>query len=76
MENQITNKIIKFVAERGMVKYIQFIEISLFMLCGYTINVNFVTAAMFLSLAIIFAIIAGESALLEHDFKKGGKNGH
>jgi len=76
MEEQIlTRKAIKFVAEKRMVKYIQFIELTSFMLCGYMVNIDFIVSAIFFILGIFFAVIAGESALLEHDLKKVNKHG-
>jgi len=71
MEQQtLTRKFIKLVAERRMVKYIQFIELTSFMLCGYLVNIDFIVSAIFLILGVFFAVIAGESALLKHDLKK------
>ena len=74
-QQQITKKIIKFVAERRIVKYIQLVELLSFMFCGYTITINFMLSGIFLILGFFFAIIAGESALLEHDLKKVNKSG-
>jgi len=66
----LTRKFIKLVAERRMVKYIQFIELTMFLLSGYILNIDFIVSAIFFILGIFFALIAGESALLEHDLKK------
>ena len=74
-QQQITKKIIKYVAEKRIVKYIQLVELLSFMLCGYIININFMLSGIFLILGFFFAIIAGESALLEHDLKKVKKDG-
>jgi len=74
-QQQITKKIIKYVAERRIVKYIQLVELLSFMFCGYTVNINFMLSGIFLILGFFFAIIAGESALLEHDLKKVNKSG-
>jgi hypothetical protein len=74
-QQQITKKIIKYVAERRIVKYIQLVELLSFMFCGYTITINFMLSGIFLILGFFFAIIAGESALLEHDLKKVNKSG-
>jgi len=69
------SKIIKFIAKNKFVKYIQFIELSSFMCCGYLLTMNFIFAFIMFSIGIIFAILAGESALLEHDLNKGDKHG-
>jgi len=74
-QQQITKKIIKYVAEKRIVKYIQLVELLSFMFCGYTITINFMLSGIFLILGFFFAIIAGESALLEHDLKKVNKSG-
>ncbi len=71
----LTKKFINLVAERRMVKYMQFIEITSFLLCGYLVNIEFIVSAIFFILGIFFAMIAGESALLEHDLKKVKKDG-
>ncbi len=75
-EQTLTRKFINFVAERRIVKYIQFIELSLFLLCGYMINIDFMVSAIFFIFGIFFALIAGESALLEHDLKGVSRDGH
>jgi len=76
MKQQTTSQnIIKFIAKKKMVKYVQFIELSSFLCCGYLLTMNFVYASLLFLIGIVFAILAGESALLEHDLKKGVKNG-
>jgi len=74
-EQQTTQRIIKFIAENKLVKYIQFIELSSFLCSGYLLTMNFVYASLLFLIGIFFAILAGESALLEHDLKKGVKHG-
>ena len=74
-QQTLTRKFINFVAKKRMVKYIQFLELSMFLLCGFMVWVDYVLSAIFLILGIFFAVIAGESALLEHDLKKVKKNG-
>jgi len=75
MEEQTTKRIIKFIAKNKLVKYTQFIELSSFMCCGYLLTMNVVYASVMFFLGIFFALLAGESALLEHDLKKGDKHG-
>jgi len=74
-QQTLTRKFIKLVAKKRMVKYIQFLELSMFLLCGFMVWVDYVLSSIFLILGIFFAVIAGESALLEHDLKKVKKNG-
>jgi len=71
MEKQI----IKFIAEKGLVKYTQFIELSSFMICGYLLTTEIFSASIMFLIGLTFALLAGESALLEHDLKKGDKHG-
>jgi len=75
-QQTLTRKFISIVAERRKVKYIQFIELSCFMLCGFMALIDFIVSAIFFILGIFFAVIAGESALLEYDLKKENKHGH
>ncbi len=74
-EQTLTKKAIKFVAERRMVKYIQFLELTMFMLCGFMVLIDSIVSAISFILGVFFAVIAGESALLEHDLKKVDKYG-
>ena len=71
MEKQI----IKFIAKRRLVKYVQFIELSSFMICGYLLTKEIFSASLMLLVGLTFAMLAGEAALLEHDLEKGVKNG-
>ena len=75
MEQQPTKQIIKFIAKNSVVKYAQFIELSSFLCSGYLLTMDFVAALVMFFIGIFFALLAGESALLEHDLKKGEKNG-
>ncbi len=76
MKQQTTSQnIIKFIAKKKMVKYVQFIELSSFLCSGYLLQMDFMYAGIMFLVGIVFAILAGESALLEHDLKKGVKNG-
>jgi len=75
MEEQPTKQIIKFIAKNRLVKYAQFIELSSFLCSGYLLTMDFVAALVMFFIGIFFALLAGESALLEHDLKKGEKNG-
>ena len=75
MEQQPTKQIIKFIAKNRLVKYAQFIELSSFLCSGYLLTMDFVAALVMFFIGIFFALLAGESALLEHDLKKGEKNG-
>jgi len=74
-EEQITKRIIKFIANNRLVKYTQFIELSSFLCCGYLLTMDIIYASVMFIVGIFFALLAGESALLEHDFKKGVKHG-
>jgi len=75
-QQQITKKIIKYVAEKRIVKYIQLVELlSFIVLWIYYLLLIFMLSGIFLILGFFFAIIAGESALLEHDLKKVNKSG-
>ncbi len=74
-EQQTTQRIIKFIAENKLVKYIQFIELSSFLCSGYLLQMDFIAAVVMFFIGIVFALLAGESALLEHDLKKGVKHG-
>jgi len=77
MEKEHFNKkVIKFVATNRMVKYIQAIELSSFLICGYLVSINLIIAIIFLFIGIYSAMIAGESALLEHDLESGDRNGY
>jgi len=69
-EQQPTPKIISFIAERRLVKYVQFAELSSFMICGYLLTKDLFSASVMFFFGITFAILAGESALLEHDLDK------
>ncbi len=76
MKQQTTSQnIIKFIAKKKMVKYVQFIELSSFLCSGYLLQMDFLAALVMFFIGIFFALLAGESALLEHDLKKGDKNG-
>jgi len=75
MKQQPTKQIIKFIAKNRLVKYAQFIELSSFLCSGYLLTMDFVAALVMFFIGIFFALLAGESALLEHDLKKGEKNG-
>jgi len=75
MKQQPTKQIIKFIAKNRLVKYAQFIELSSFLCSGYLLTMDFVAALVVFFIGIFFALLAGESALLEHDLKKGEKNG-
>ncbi len=75
MKQQPTKQIIKFIAKNRLVKYAQFIELSSFLCSGYLLTMDFVAALVMFFIGIFFALLAGESALLEHDLKKGDKNG-
>jgi len=69
-KQQSTKQIIKFIAERRLVKYAQFIELSSFLCSGYLLTMDLVAALVMFFIGIFFALLAGESALLEHDLKK------
>jgi len=75
MKEQPTKQIIKFIAKNRLVKYAQFIELSSFLCCGYLLTMDIISASVMFIIGIFFALLAGESALLEHDLKKGEKNG-
>ena len=75
MEQQPTKQIIKFIAKNRLVKYAQFIELSSFLCCGYLLTMDIISASVMFIIGIFFALLAGESALLEHDLKKGEKHG-
>ncbi len=75
MKQQPTKQIIKFIAKNRLVKYAQFIELSSFLCCGYLLTMDIISASVMFIIGIFFALLAGESALLEHDLKKGEKNG-
>jgi len=75
MKQQPTKQIIKFIANNRLVKYVQFIELSSFLCSGYLLTMDFIAALVMFFIGIFFALLAGESALLEHDLKKGDKNG-
>ena len=75
MKQQPTKQIIKFIAKNRLVKYAQFIELSSFLCSGYLLTMDFLAALVMFFIGIFFALLAGESALLEHDLKKGDKNG-
>ena len=75
MKQQPTKQIIKFIANNRLVKYVQFIELSSFLCSGYLLTMDLFSASLMFLIGIVFALLAGESALLEHDLKKGDKNG-
>ena len=75
MEEQTTKRIIKFIAKNKLVKYTQLIELSSFMVCGYLLTMDVYSVLVMFFIGIFFALLAGESALLEHDLKKGAKHG-
>ena len=75
MKQQPTKQIIKFIADNRLVKYAQFIELSSFLCSGYLLTMDLVASLVMFFIGIVFALLAGESALLEHDLKKGDKNG-
>jgi len=75
MKQQPTKQIIKFIAKNRLVKYAQFIELSSFLCCGYLLTMDIISASVMFIIGIFFALLAGESALLEHDLKKGEKHG-
>jgi len=75
MEQQPTKQIIKFIAKNRLVKYAQFIELSSFFMFRLFIDNGFCSSLSYVFIGIFFALLAGESALLEHDLKKGDKNG-
>ncbi len=43
------------------------------MCCGYLLTMNVVYASVMFFLGYFLSLLAGESALLEHDLKKGDK---
>ena len=74
-EQQTTQGIIKFIAKKKIVKYVQFIELFIFLCSGYLLQMNFIAAVVMFFIGIVFAILVDESALLEYDLKNGIKYG-
>lgn len=73
-EDSTTKKIVDFVANHKMVKYVQALELICFLLSGFFLGLNMglkdnnfmVGAIVFILVGVILAIIAGESAIEEY----------
>jgi len=74
-EQTLIKDIIRYVANHRMVKYIQVVELSSFLVSGFLVSISYGASATMLLAGIFFAMITGEAALLEHELKKGNKNG-
>lgn len=69
------NKIINYIAKNKLVKYVQAIEISCFLVSGFLLNHKLFEAGVIFFIGIVSALFASESAIEEYKLKESVFNG-